>query len=189
MKLLTKKQFTKKITGINLILLVLSITLFSACQKNEPQRYFSSSPEIDVAKALLKDYHDGNWEGWITHYADTAKIYHNTWDKGLSPKETIANLKDILSYSSSYHFDEGDDTLFYEMIISDEGNKWVYFWGNWRGTLAANNKELEIPVHLAFRFADGKIAREEGFYDLSGFTAALGEIEAAKMKDAESEDE
>ena len=189
MKLLTKNQLPKKITSINLILVLLSIVLFSACQKNEPQRYFTSSPEIDIAKALLKDYHEGNWDSWITHYADTAKIYHNSWDKGLSPKETMANLKEILSKSSSYHFDEGDDTIFYEMIISDEGNTWVYFWGNWRGTLAANNKELQIPVHLAYRFADGKIAREEGFYDLSGFTAALGEIEAAKIKGAESEEE
>ncbi|MCF6295564.1 MAG: nuclear transport factor 2 family protein [Flavobacteriaceae bacterium] len=67
------------------------------------------------------------------------------------------------------------------MVTTDKGNTWVYFWGNWKGTLAANNKELEIPVHLALRFADGKIAREEGFYNLSEFTAALQKIEATKM--------
>ena len=171
------------------ILLVLSIVLFTACQNNEPQRYFSSSPEIDIAKALIKDYHDGNWEAWMGHYADTAKIFHNTWENGATPKESMTSLKEILSYTSSYHFDEGDDNIFYEMIISDNGNKWVYLWGNWKGTLAANNKELQIPVHIAYRFTDGKIAREEGFYNLSEFVAALGEIEANKEAEEESEEE
>ena len=51
-----------------------------------------------------------------------------------------------------------------------------------------NNKELKIPVHLALKFANGKIAREEGFYNLSEFTAALQEIEADKMNTEASEE-
>ncbi len=170
----------------SLILLGLTVILFTACLNNQPERYTTTSPEIDVVKALIKDYHDGNWEAWLTHYADTAKIYHNTWKDGVSPKETAESLKAILSNTSSYHFDESEDEIFYEMVTTDKGNTWVYFWGNWKGTLAANNKELEIPVHLALRFVDGKIAREEGFYNLSEFTAALQKIEAAKMAGEEA---
>ncbi len=165
----------------SLILLGLTVILFTACQNNQPERYTTTSPEINVVKALIKDYHEGNWEAWLTHYVDTAKIYHNTWKDGVSAKETVESLKVILSNTSSYHFDESEDEIFYEMVTTDKGNTWVYFWGNWKGTLAANNKELEIPVHLALRFVDGKIAREEGFYNLSEFTAALQEIEAAKI--------
>ena len=169
-----------------IILIGLVVVLFTACQKNEPLRYFSSSTEIDVVKALIVDYQDGNWDGWITHYADTAKIYQNAV-KGVSPKETLKSLKSILSNASSYKFDDKD--LWYEMIIDDDGETWVNFWGNWRGTVAANGQELVIPVHLTLQFVEGKIAEEYGYYNLSEFTAALSEIEAAKSAKEESEDE
>jgi hypothetical protein len=173
-----------------LILLTLTVILFAACQSNAPKQYTKTSPEIDVVKALVKDYHDGNWEAWASHYADTAKIYHNTWkeDAGATPQETADGLKAILANVSSYGFekDEENELPWYEMVVNDNGNTWVSFWGNWKGILAANNKELEIPVHLSIRFVDGKIVREEGYYNLSEFTAALAEIEAEKME-AETE--
>ena len=166
------------------ILLVLSIVLFTACQKNEPQRYFSSSTEIDVAKTLITDYQDGNWDGWITHYADTAKIYQNAI-KGISPKETMESQKSILTNVSSYKFDDKD--LWYEMIIDDDGETWVNFWGNWRGTVAANGQELVIPVHLTLQFVNGKIVEEYGYYNLSEITTVLNEIAtAAKMAEEEA---
>ena len=164
----------------NIILLGLTVILFTACQ-NKPERFTTSSTEIDEVKALIKDYHDGNWEAWKTHYADTAKIYHNTWKKTATLDETIVNLKGFIANTSSYGFGESEDNIFYEKIINDQGQTWVYFWGNWKGTLAANTMELEIPVHLALQMVDGKIVTEFGFYNIDEFTAALQEIEAAKM--------
>lgn len=165
------------------ILLMLSIVLFTACQKNEPQRYFSSSTEIDVVKSLLTDYQDSNWDGWVAHYADTAKIYQNVL-KSKSPKETMESLKDILANVSSYKFDDKD--LWYEMIIDKDGETWVNFWGNWRGTVAANGQELVIPVHLTLQFVEGKIVEEHGYYNLSEITTVLNKI-ATAAKPAEKE--
>ena len=172
-----------------LILLGLALVLFIGCQ-NSAKQFTMSSPEIDEVKALVKDYHAGDWEAWATHYADTAKIFHNTWDenKSTTPQETINNLKDILSNMSSYHFEEDNELPWYEMVTNDEGSVWVYFWGNWQGTFAANGKVLELPVHLALKFENGKIVREEGFYNLADFNTGLQEIEAAKAEAAESED-
>jgi hypothetical protein len=171
-----------------LFLLGLTLALFTACQ-NGPERFTTTSSNIDEVKALLKDYHDGNWEAWATHYADTAKIFHNTWKTGATPSETSEALKDILSNTSKYHFDEGEDDIFYEQTIDDEGKTWVNFWGNWRGTLAANGQELEIPVHLSCLMVDGKIMREYGFYDISNFVLALQAIEATKAAAEESEND
>lgn len=165
------------------ILLMLSIVLFTACQKNEPQRYFSSSTEIDVVKSLLTDYQDSNWDGWIAHYADTAKIYQNVLESK-SPKETMESLKDILANVSSYKFDDKD--LWYEMIIDKDGETWVNFWGNWRGTVAANGQELVIPVHLTLQFVEGKIVEEHGYYNLSENTTVLNKI-ATAAKQTEKE--
>jgi hypothetical protein len=161
----------------NLFLLGLVLVLTLSCQNTE-QRYFTSSPEIDTVKELVSDYQNGNWEKWMTHYADTAKIYHNTAE-GASASETKESLNEILSNVSSYKFDE--KPVFYEMIIDDEGEKWVYFWANWRGTLAANNQEIVIPVHIAANMVDGLIVEEYGYYDVSNFVAALNEIEANKV--------
>ena len=162
-----------------LFLLGLAIILFTACQQ-QPERYTTTSTNIDEVKSLISDYHDGNWEAWASHYSDTAKIYHNTWKTGASVKETSESLKTILANMSGYHFDEGEDEIFYEEIISDKGMTWVHFWGLWRGTLAANNQELEIPVHIAMNMVEGKIALEYGFYNISEFTLALQAIETAK---------
>ena len=175
-----------------LFLLGLAVILFTACQQSTTTNYTRNSPEIDAVKAAIKDYEDGNWEAWMSHYADTAKIYHNTWkeEAGATPQETADGLKVILTNVSSYGFevDEENELPWYEMVVNDNGNTWVSFWGNWKGTMAANNKELEIPVHLSIRFVDGKIVREEAYYNLAEFNAALAEIEAAKAAD-ESEAE
>ena len=158
------------------LLIGLAAILITACEKKTKQFTMSSS-EIEEAKALINDYQKGDWESWATHYADTAKIYHNTWKNGASADETAQSLKAILSNLSSYHFEVDKDLPWYEMVTNDKGSTWVYFWGNWIGELAANNKKLEIPVHVAFKFEDAKITREEGFYNLSEFTAAMQQIE------------
>ena len=165
-----------------LLLLGLAIVLFTSCQK-EPQRYFSTSAEIDETKALLKDYHAGDWEAWTTHYADTAKIHHNTL-KGATTAETIKSLKEILANTSSYKF--SDEDLWYEMIIDKDGETWVNFWGNWHGTLAANGDEIVIPVHLTLQFVNGKIVEEHGYYNISEFVLTLQALEAAKAAEEEA---
>ncbi len=106
-----------------LFILGLAIVLFTSCQEKK-QRYFSSSAEIDHVKSLLEDYHAGDWKAWAGHYADTAKIYHNNI-KGANVAETIESLKQILSNTSSYKFDDKD--LWYEMIIDDDNEHGLTF--------------------------------------------------------------
>lgn len=167
-------------------LLGLAILLFMACQQKGPARYATTGAEIDAVKSLVEDYHKGNWEGWLGHYADTAKIHHNTSDKvSQAPKEVMEQLKGLLAATSSYGF-EGDP--FFEKIIDDKGETWVNFWGNWKGTIAANNKELEIPVHLTLQFVNGKIVEEHGYYNLSEYMATMQELEAAKAAEEATEE-
>ena len=158
-----------------LFILGLAIVLFASCEQKK-QRYFSSSAEIDAVKSLLDDYHAGDWEAWAGHYADTAKIYHNNI-KSASVAETIESLKQILANTSAYKFD--DKSLWYEMVIDKDGETWVNFWGNWKGKLAANGKELIIPVNLTLQFVNGKIVEEYGYYNISEFVLYLQELEAA----------
>lgn len=164
-----------------ILLLGLATVFFISCKNAEP-RYFSSSPEIDVAKAHIKAYNEGDWATWTSHYADTAKISHNTLDKS-SPAEVLESLKGLLAGASSYGFTDKD--IFYEMVIDDKDEKWVNFWGTWEGTLAANNQKLIIPVHLTVQFINGKIAEEHAYYDLSEYMMVMQKIESEMAEEEE----
>ena len=160
----------KKIITIGIIAI-----LFITCQNKGPERYSTTGSEIDLVKELIQNYEAGDWDNWISHYADTAKIHHNTWEEiSTSPKETVENLKSNLSNLSSYQFD--DDPIYYEKVLTDEGKTWVNFWGNWRGVIAANGKEITIPVHLSINIEDGKIQEEFGMYDLTTFTSEMNAL-------------
>ncbi len=127
---------------------------------------------------MVDNYHNGDWEAWTSKYADTAKIYYNNWDNAISAAEAAESHKQSIAQVSSYQFEEAP--IYYEMIIDDEGKTWVNFWGNWKGTLSANGKEISLPVHLTINIKDGKIVEEYGFWDTAGFSNALAEIEAMR---------
>ncbi|MCE2611777.1 ester cyclase [Flavobacteriaceae bacterium D16] len=155
---------------------VLVILLIVSCQPQGPERYSTTGPEIDLAKGLVADYEQGNWESWMTKYADTAKAYHNNWDNPISPKELQEGFQQNLAAFSSYEFK--DDPAFYEMVLDNEGKTWVNFWGVWTGIPRGSDKALDLPVHLSINIEDGKIIEEYAFYDNSVINNALDQMAA-----------
>ena len=81
------------------------------------------------------------------------------------------------------------DDLEFEMVIADDGKTWVNFWGDWKGTMAANNKELIIPIHLTVQIVNDKIVEEHGYYNLSEYMANMQEIANTKAVEEKTEDE
>lgn len=165
-----------------LFLLVSVTVVFTACQQKEPERYTSSSPEIDAVKAHVTAYNEGNWSAWTAIYADTAKVYHNALTAA-SPKEVSEGLKSNLEAASSYSL--GGDDPFYEMVIANDGEKWVNSWVTWQGSLAANGKELTIPVHATYQFVGDKVVEEYAYYNLSEFMAMVQQVEAENNMSAD----
>jgi len=154
----------------------LLLVLFIAC-KEATVRYTTSSPEIDVTKALVKDYVDGNWQSWVSHYADTAKISHNSIES-ISPQQLQAVFQNDIPNYSNYNF--SDENIFYEMIVDDKNETWVYFWGTWIATLKDTNQTFSIPVHIALKFVNNQIVEEYGYYSRTVIDAAIAENEALK---------
>lgn len=169
----------------NLFLFGLAIVLFTACD-TKPERYTQQSKEIESYKAGIEDYSDQKWESLLTRYADTANVFFNTSTPMSAKKIPEYHQNNETVFSSRGFLEKGQE---YEMAITDEGKTWVNFWGVWKGTLSANNKVLEIPVHLTAQFIDGKIVREYGYWDNAPIVLAIQEIEAAKMAASSSSDE
>lgn len=159
-----------------IIFIILTFALFISCQKTNQVRYTQNSPEIDTYKQLLKDYEMGNWEAMTVHYADTAKIYSNATEK--NPKtisESIEEDKKNSVVFSSYGYIP--DSMEFEMVVTDDGETWVNFWGVWQGRLAANNKLFEIPSHMTVQFVNGKIVKEHGYWNNTEMVLELMELE------------
>lgn len=150
-----KKQF----------LLGLAIVLLAACNKQD-KRYTQQSPEIDIYKKVIQAYEKQNWNTLATYYADTAKILNNVTEKDA---QTVAQLieqnKEDAKLFSTWKYDP--ESVEYERVITDKGEMWVNFWGHWEGTLKSNGQLYVIPTHITTRFVDGKIIREDGYWDVS----------------------
>lgn len=176
-KLISKFHVMRKLIWMGVVLL-----LIVACQQG-PDRWTNQSPEIDAVKSLISDYNAGNWDAWKGHYADTAKLYHNSTEPA-DIAQTLEGLQGYLEPISEYGFSDKD--VFYEMIIDDKNEKWVNFWGTWEGKVGALDRDLKIPVHLTAQFMDGKIVEEHAYYNLVDYMMAVNEI--AAMNDDSSGD-
>lgn len=152
---------------------------FAACNQGG-SRYSTSGAEIDEVKDLIANYEAGDWEAWLSHYADTAKVYHNSTEPG-SATDVKDQLAESLEATSSYKFQDKD--RYYERVIDDRGETWVNFWATWEGQLAANDQTLIIPVHVTFQFSGDKIVEEHAFYNMAEFTLAMMAIEEAMKAD------
>jgi ketosteroid isomerase-like protein len=161
-----------------LCLAVLVAGLFAACQK-APVRYTQQSAEIDAVKAMYDAYLAKDWEKFQTYYAGDAKIF---WNKMESDPQTLQELvaqeKESLEELTTY----SQEHLSFEMVLDDEGETWVNYWGIWRSTLKMNGKSYETPIHETFQFIDGKIIKEYGYWDSSKF--AMAEMEHKMRTDS-----
>lgn len=165
-----------------ILLLGLCVTLFVACEQQQT-RYTQNSAEIDIFKSVIKDYNDKNYESLVSHYADTAKTSFNK-DRMLSKDIPKYHKANDANYSSRGFINDNQE---YEMVLDDDGKTWVNFWATWKCTLAANNEEITMPVHLTARFIDGKIVEDYGYWNPSEIIAKLQEIEAQKEVTTEEE--
>jgi len=165
-----------------IVFLIAVISVSCNDEKKEEVRYTQDSEEINNLKAAIKDYEDASWETMKKHYADTAKIYHNS-KQSQNFKQIADGHQQSNAGLSSYGFVDEDDE--FEMVLTDDKNTWVNYWGTWTATIKENNKEVTIPVHLTARFLNGKIVEEHGYWDNGIMVAAMQEMQAAKQDSIE----
>lgn len=155
-----------------IVLLALAMTLTS-CQQTE-QRYTQQSSEIDTVKKLINDYNNKNYD--LSVFADTSKIYLNTKDDAMSKSQLLAMFEANDANFESRKFLKEDQE--YEMVTTDDGETWVNCWLDWQATVKGSEAVVDIPMHLTYRFVDGKVVHQVGMWDTLEITNA---VEAAAM--------
>jgi hypothetical protein len=159
-----------------LVLFGLAIILFTACN-NKEKRYTQQSPEIDTYKKVIEAYQKQDWNALASHYSDSAKILNNvTMKEAQTVAQLIAQNKEDAALFSSWRYEP--ESLEYEMVVTDKGETWVNFWGHWEGKLKTNDKLYVIPAHITARFIDGKIVREDGYWDISKLIMDIQQMES-----------
>lgn len=147
------------------LLLALGIFLLSACQETQnSKQYFEECAEIDLTKKLIDAYHEQDWATFRSCYSDTARIWKNVWytsDPGVTIDESITEIKENAANIFYYKYEE----TVWEMIIDNEGNKWVHLWGKWVAKFTSESDKIVIPAHIAFGVVGDKVVYEAGFWD------------------------
>jgi len=159
-----------------LVLIGCLLFIFTSCK--DKHRYTQDSEEIEIVKTAINDYDYQEWDKLKAHYADTAQIFYNSRSKILSPITLLDFHKKNDSNFSTRAFE--DESREYEMIEDNNGKTWVNFWGLWKGNLAANNKQIIMPVHITYQFVDKKIVKEYGYWNSGEIQQELQKIEANK---------
>jgi hypothetical protein len=146
-----------------LIVILASAAFVFSCQ-TKPQQFFTASPEIELIKKANAAYEAGDWKTMRAIYSDTAKVYNNTWDMASvsSPDDFLNGLRATLEKYNEY--DLSDDAV-YEMIVTDQGQKWVHNWFVWKGK-TKNGLEVQMPINLSFLIVDGKVVLQSNIYNV-----------------------
>lgn len=145
-----------------LVCIALALMLFNACQKKEPQRYFSDSAEIESSKKLVGYFASHDYEGIKQIYSDSVKIYDNSVDP-MSLADMITSMKaneDMMEYMKV------KDSAEYEMVLTKDNETWVNCWYTVVGKFKGPSAEIVVPCHSTFQFKDGKVVKEYSYYNL-----------------------
>lgn len=164
-----------------LIVIICALAVVTACQQKET-RYTQQSPEIDTVKQLIAEYNAKDYK--MAAMADTCKTYFNNKKEAMDNKQLMAyHTGNDANYSNRSFLAEDQE---YEMVVTDDGQTWVNCWLDWQGTIAKTGKVVDIPVHLTYRFVDGKIVRQLGFWDPTEVVLEMQAIE--QMESTNKED-
>tara|TARA_R100000655_G_scaffold104417_1_gene151634 strand:- start:205 stop:729 length:525 start_codon:yes stop_codon:yes gene_type:complete len=170
----------------NLFLLFSCIFLLISCDQNNKEeekiRYTQDSEQINTFKTVLQNYENGEWDEYQSHFADSVELFYNSRES-IDVSAAVAMHKQNNSALSSYDFVDSENE--FEMVVTDAGETWVNFWGEWEGTIAENDSMIVIPVHITARFEDGKIVKEYLYFNNAGMNDALRMLEESRsMQDS-----
>ena len=137
----------------------------------------SPLPESALIREKFDDDQRGDRAAWHAVYHDDARVYYNRVSDPMTAAEAAQMHADSVERLASYHFDPTSFRV--GQWIDDAGATWVSFNAHWIAVFSEPSVRIVVPTAASYRFVDGKIADEYGYWDDSIVGRALAAMRAS----------
>tara|TARA_B100001250_G_scaffold97600_1_gene81885 strand:- start:1016 stop:1546 length:531 start_codon:yes stop_codon:yes gene_type:complete len=173
------------------ILFILIASFAISCTNNGVTVTFDDE-NSNAIRAHYQNYLNNDIDGLKSLWSPDLKIYMNSPDA--AGVDDIASLitaqhENFDNISMTFQDDEGGEDLgvWVQTITYPANNGYpettmTQTWFTWNATGKASGNTLEVPAHIGFEWADGKIAKEWHNFDPS---AMMAELELAASQSEE----
>jgi hypothetical protein len=131
----------------------------------------TEGPDVELMKKAAESWATGNWDAYLSCYADTAISVHNTWAVTTDTNVSRKVSSYIDSFKKSREAMDGNVTIensIYEVVTMADGSKYGHAWFNlsWKTKEGGTSKTL---LFNSFTIKDGKLVTEWPIYDTKEF--------------------
>ena len=173
------------------ILFMLIASFAISCTNNGVTVTFDDE-KSNAIRAHYQNYLNNDIDGLKSLWSPDLKIYMNSSDaSGVDDISSLitAQHENFDNISMTFQDDEGGEDLgvWVQTITYPANNGYpettmTQTWFTWNATGKASGNKLEVPAHIGFEWADGKIAKEWHNFDPSGMMAEL-ELAASQSEE------
>ena len=173
------------------ILFILIASLAISCTNNGVTVTFDDE-KSNAIRAHYQNYLNNDIDGLKSLWSPDLKIYMNSPDaSGVDEISSLitAQHENFDNISMTFQDDEGGEDLgvWVQTITYPANNGYpettmTQTWFTWNATGKSSGNTLEVPAHIGFEWADGKIAKEWHNFDPS---VMMAEFELAASQSEE----
>ena len=173
------------------ILFILIASFAISCTNNGVTVTFDDE-KSNAIRAHYQNYLNNDIDGLKSLWSPDLKIYMNSPDaSGVDEISSLitAQHENFDNISMTFQDDEGGEDLgvWVQTITYPANNGYpettmTQTWFTWNATGKSSGNTLEVPAHIGFEWADGKIAKEWHNFDPS---AMMAEFELAASQSEE----
>lgn len=171
----------------NIVFIVLAV-LFIGCNQTNGVMVTFDDERSNAVRAHYQNYLNNDLEGLKSLWSPALKIYlNNTEASGIADIAALITAQHENFDNISMHFgEEGQEDLgvwvqsiTYPPNAGYPETTYTQTWFTWSATGKASGETIEIPVHIGFEWADGKIIQEWHHFDPAKMMAELALAETA----------
>ena len=139
-------------------------------EKIDRSDYTKTGPEIDLVKATIQAYAEGDIDTYLSHFTDKAMAGHNSWSaEARFPVKSMSNVHRDHHRQLSKKIEITKSIV--ELVTLRGGGKHAHAWVHFKHSYKSGDV-VEIPVFVAFGInGQNKITYEWAFYDSSQLPA------------------
>lgn len=168
-----------------MLFFIFSITAMAQTDINGEIQHPDAQEHLNIAKATVKAYEEGDWDEIRSFLSEDARIY------GVGNTDSL-NVDQTLTYWSRGRDDASPNLSEKETwlpVSIEEGTRqgnWVFYWGT--NTLTyRNGEDISFPFHVSMKIEEDKITEAHFYYDNMKIIRALGYAISPPLEEEQEE--